>query len=290
MRFSEGDAVTLPTTGVRKIEPAEIDAYERDGVVRLSNVFDLRWLALIGEAVEDARRFPGPQARFWRTDAAHSEFYEEANVSRRSASIRQYIEHSPAAEIAASLMRSATATFVYDQLFVKDPGIVKGTDWHQDAPYFPSSGEQLCVIWMPLEPLTRDQCLEFVRASHVSGALYHFATAGHGQMSLPPMPDVYAAANGYEIMSWPLEPGDALVFHLRTFHGSRTHAGISTRRRALSTRWAGDDARFCDIDRLSVLGKTHGLKHGDRFAGARFPQVWPRVSRMEPTLLGADYG
>jgi hypothetical protein len=263
-------------TRARPILPDEIEAYERDGVVCLRGVFDSSWLSLVGEAADEARRNPGPRARFWRVDASHAEFYEEARVVGRSEKLKKYVCDSPAAEVAATMMRSRTATFVYDQLFVKEPGIVKGTDWHQDAPYFPAVGEQLCVLWMPVERLSAEQTLEFVRGSHASGELYHFATPGHGRLDLPPMPDVYAAQGGYDVVTWAMEPGDVLVFHLRTFHGSRTRAGIEGRRTALSTRWAGDDIRFSTRGRLSVLDPEHGLREGESFAGPDFPQVWPR--------------
>ena len=39
-----------------------------------------------------------------------------------------------------------------------------------------------------------------------------------------------------------MEPGDVVFFHFRTVHGARGNAQKS-RRRALSLRWVGDDAR-----------------------------------------------
>ena len=42
-----------------------------------------------------------------------------------------------------------------------------------------------------------------------------------------------------------MEPGDALLFDFRTVHGARGNPA-ATRRRALSLRWVGDDARYAD--------------------------------------------
>jgi ectoine hydroxylase-related dioxygenase (phytanoyl-CoA dioxygenase family) len=258
---------------ITNLESAE---YQQNGVVVLRQVIDRAWIVQLGVAVDEARTAPGRAARFWRRDAAHSQYYEEAYVSRRSATVSRFIVESSAAEIAAKLMKSDTAAFVYDQLFVKDAGIAKGTDWHQDAPYFPASGEQLCVIWVPLDTVDREQALEFVRGSHRARQLYRFSTPGHGQIDLPPMPDIYATTRDEDLLAWEMEPGDALVFHLRTFHGMRTAQRPVARRRALSTRWAGDDARYCESGRLSVLRADHGLRQGDPFRGPKFPLAWPR--------------
>ena len=74
--------------------------------------------------------------------------------------------NSPAAEIAGRIMESSTATFLYDQMLVKEPGSQQRTPWHQDQPYWAVSGFQVCSIWMPLDPVPREVSLEFVRGSH----------------------------------------------------------------------------------------------------------------------------
>jgi ectoine hydroxylase-related dioxygenase (phytanoyl-CoA dioxygenase family) len=254
----------------------EVAAYERDGAVKLGGVLGAAWVAFAAAAVDEARSHPGPLARFWRTDPAQSEFYEEAEVAERVPAIMAFICHSPAAELAAAMMRSRVASCVYDQIFIKEPGNVKGTDWHQDLPYFPAAGHQLCVFWMPLEHIDRDNCLEFVRGSHRFGQLYEFAKPSHKPLDLPPMPDVYASPEKYEIITWDMDPGDVIVFHLATFHGSRSRANVATRRRTLSTRWAGDDAVFFKQGRRIASTRRFNLQPGESLHNAGFPQPWPR--------------
>ena len=63
-------------------------------------------------------------------------------------------------------------------------------------------------------------------------------------------------------------------------HGAPGTAGAPHRRRALATRWTGDDARYC-VRRGEVAIPTSdpGLRHGDPMDCPHFPRVWPRTSR-----------
>ena len=72
-----------------------------------------------------------------------------------------------------------------------------------------------------------------------------------------------------------MEPGDAVAFNFRTFHGARGNAG-SGRRRAFSLRVVGDDARY-----ISRPGPTsppfpgHDMTDGERLREDWFPQIYP---------------
>ena len=78
----------------------------------------------------------------------------------------------------------------------------------------------------------------------------------------------------YEILSWAVEPGDALLFDFRTVHRSGPNAGAN-RRAALSWRWLGDDA--CYLERkgeVSIPTTDPGFADGEKFLGEDFPTVW----------------
>ncbi len=61
------------------------------------------------------------------------------------------IRSSPAASVAAALMRSATVQLFHDHVLVKEPGTTRPTPWHQDAPYYLVDGEQTVNFWSPLD-------------------------------------------------------------------------------------------------------------------------------------------
>jgi len=76
-----------------------------------------------------------------------------------------------------------------------------------------------------------------------------------------------------QIVRWAMEPGDVLVFHADIVHGAPGYSG-SGRRRALVTRWLGDDARFAEKQgEVAIPTFDCRLKHGDEMAGEHFPRI-----------------
>ena len=167
----------------------------------------------------------------------------------------------------------------YDHLMVKEPGATSPTPWHQDLNYWPAEGRQVCSLWLALDVVGRDNGgLEFVRASHLGGRRYQpFDFRGAGAVEtdeFEPLPDVEARRGDFEILSWDLEPGDAVVFSALTLHAAAGNATTTRRRRALSTRWTGDDARFVRRKKMITLIRDPGLKPGDALDSDLFPVVW----------------
>lgn len=78
-----------------------------------------------------------------------------------------------------------------------------------------------------------------------------------------------------QIVRWAMEPGDVMVFHADIVHGAPGYAGVG-RRRALVTRWLGDDARFAEkLGEVAIPTFDCGLQHGDPFgkAAEHFPRI-----------------
>jgi ectoine hydroxylase-related dioxygenase (phytanoyl-CoA dioxygenase family) len=153
--------------------------------------------------------------------------------------------HSPAHEIAAKVMESNNVQFFYDQLLVKEPGTSQRTPWHTDADYFPIKGDKITSIWLPLERITRENGgLQFIKGSHrmnISNMMdqvpkKNSRDQNKGKYVLPDFDDY---PDKFEFLSFDMEPGDCLVFHIGMVHMG--HDNISNiRRRALSTRWFGE--------------------------------------------------
>jgi ectoine hydroxylase-related dioxygenase (phytanoyl-CoA dioxygenase family) len=208
-------------------------------------------------------------------------------MERRFEEFSAFVRESRAAEIAARLMRSRTAVFYHDHLLVKEPRTQERTLWHHDQPYWPVDGEQIVSLWIPLDPVPRDVCPEWVRGSHRWGAWYapRYFKDGEDLGDAPPagydaVPDVDARRGELELLSWDVEPGDCVAFHARTLHGAPGNPSSTRRRRAYALRWVGDDARWAERPgRTSPPIDDHGLRPGDPLAGARFPVLWPRDAR-----------
>lgn len=263
---------------LRAVSDEEIATYRRQGVVKLPQIFPFDWIEHLREATDAAMANPGPYAEEYAKGGGR--FYGELDVARRLDSVWAFVQHSPAAAIAGAVMEASRVNFFYDQLLVKEPGTAERTPWHQDQPYWAVSGRQVASIWLPLDPVSKGASLQYVTGSHEWGEHnpQHFSDGSpYEGTDLPSLPDIDGEPERYDILSWDMQPGDCLVFQAMIVHGSQGNLSASTRRRALATRWTGDDARYCI--RAGETGYPPfdpGLNHGDRMSCDAFPEVWRR--------------
>jgi len=254
-------------------------AYERDGVVCLRRAFSPGWLAFVADAVEEAMASPGPHAEEYTAPGGSGRFFGDLELAQRLPKFMRFALESPAAATAARIMGASRANFFYDQLLVKEPGTSERTPWHQDQPYWAVSGRQVCSVWLTLDPVPEEVAVEYVCGSHrwPEFSPYHFADGTpYRDTGLPQLPDIEARRGEYDIRRFAMEPGDCLVFQAMIVHGAPGNSG-RYRRRALSTRWAGDDARYCRRPgEVAIPTQDPGLAHGARLDCERFPLAWPR--------------
>lgn len=260
-----------------------IETYQRDGVVCLRDVFDTSWLKMLAVGVEKNFQDPGPFNTVYTDQNSPGGFYDDYCNWTRIDEYRDFVMNSPAGEIAANLMKSNFAKIYHEHVLVKEPGTREATPWHHDLPYYGVDGNQLCSIWLPLDPVPQSVCPEFVVGSHANDKLYYprlFLTSenyGEGIEGFETIPDIDAERDQYETKSWDLNLGDCIVFHMRTLHGAPPTESLKTRRRAFSTRWIGEDATFAERAwKTSPPYPEVKLQHGDAMEHASFPVVWRR--------------
>ena len=243
-----------------------IEAFRCDGAVVVRGLFR-DWVDTIAAGIERNMREPG---RF---------FDDDCNWTRIP-QFEQVVRASPAAEAAAAaaIMRSRRAQFFHDHVLVKEPGTRKPTPWHQDSPYYFVEGEQTVSFWIPVDPV-RGATLRLIRGSHlwpkpvlpVRWASDENFYGEKGDYRPVPDPD---ADPGLPVLEWALEPGDAVLLDFRTVHGARGNE-TGARRRVLSLRWVGDDARY--VERPGPTSPPypgHGMSPGQRLREDLFPTIW----------------
>ncbi|MEM6479050.1 MAG: phytanoyl-CoA dioxygenase family protein [Pseudomonadota bacterium] len=259
------------------ITERDIDAFQRDGALVVRGVFE-PWLEIMEDAVAANMADPGPYAS--ENAVTEGRFFDDYCNWQRLPAMEHLVRESPAGALAAKAMRSTSAQFFHDHVLVKEGGTPKATPWHQDGPYYFVEGEQTVSIWMPLDPVS-DASLRFIAGSHlwqkpvrpVSWAdNSDFYDGDHDWIDVPDPES--ADTLDHTILEWPMAPGDAVLFHYRTVHGARGNPG-KARRRALSLRWVGDDARYVERPgRTSPPFPGHGMKAGERLRGDWFPEIW----------------
>jgi ectoine hydroxylase-related dioxygenase (phytanoyl-CoA dioxygenase family) len=249
MSYQSPELASQPAT----VGQADVEQFWRDGAICLRGVFSQQWIELLREATDDAIANPGPLAM----DASKSKdkrFFIELGLWSRMPTVRRFIYESPAAEIARSLLRTHKLNLFFDQLFVKEPGAVEPTPWHQDQPYWTVAGRQVLSLWIPMDPVTLSSGgIEYVRGSHEWNRRFHPVAFGPSTAKVDKLlsaldgddiPDIDADRSRHDFLSWDMAPGDVLVHQAMTIHGASGNGSLTQRRRAYSVRWTGDDATW----------------------------------------------
>ncbi|MGE0482633.1 MAG: phytanoyl-CoA dioxygenase family protein [Gammaproteobacteria bacterium] len=247
-------------------------AFCEDGVVCMRGVLDPRTLELAADCFAWTLAHPGPGAGSVLAGTPGIFYQDQANPEAFPA-YRTLLTDSVVPDLAQPLFGGSDVWLMYEQIWLKQGAATRRTPWHQDLPYLPAAGDDLAVMWINLDPVSREYSLEFVRGSH-RGPLYNPTAfnADDPSASLfdprewPALPDVEAARADFDILSWAVEPGDVVVFHPAILHGGAPTPAAG-RRRTLSLRFFGEDAR-CARRPHDGMANIDGLEHAD---GGRHP-------------------
>jgi ectoine hydroxylase-related dioxygenase (phytanoyl-CoA dioxygenase family) len=263
------------------VRPADVEVYRRDGAVCLRQVVAQDWLAKLSVGVERNLREPGPFAKRYTPEGKPGLFFGDYCNWERIPEYRDFMTNSRAAEIAGRLMGSRKVNLYHEHVLVKEPGTTEPTPWHHDQPYYPVDGDHICSLWIPLDPVPKQTCPEYVASSHRWGKWYTPARFVDGKnhpakdSNLEQAPDIDKERHRHTVLSWDLAPGDLIAFHGLTLHGAPPNA-TTLRRRAFSARFTGEDATFVLRDGFMSPPppKDGGPKVGGPMDSEAFPVVW----------------
>ncbi len=263
------------------VSAEQIEAFRRDGVALIDGVFS-QWIELLRAGVERNIADPGPYTKGYTPEGKPGRFFGDYCNWRRIPEYERFILQSPAGEMAARLMGSKSARIYHEHVLVKEPGTEERTPWHHDQPYYGVDGKLNVSLWVPLDPVPKDTCPEFIAGSHLWGRwflprMFTGQDYERPEDGFEPIPDFDNHRNEYDIRSWDLEPGDAIAFHFLTVHGAPPNLSPRRRRRGFSTRWLGDDAVYAvRSGKMSPpFPELEGrLRPGDAMDVAEFPVVW----------------
>ena len=266
------------------------ETLERDGVVCLRQILEPHWIAMLAAGVERNLAQPGPFAKRYTPDGRPGLFLGDYCNWRRIPEYREFFLHSPAAALAGETMGAQKINLFHEHVLVKEPGTLEPTPWHHDLPYWTLDGTAAVSLWIPLDPVSRDTCVEYVAGSHKWGAWYtpKRFTDGNAHEArdsrLEAVPDIDADRSRYTLLGWDLEPGDGILFNGLVLHGAPGNRSPH-RRRAFAARFTGDDVRY-------ALRPGYMSPPPEAFPGApepgqpmdseAFPVVWQRPRGLCP--------
>jgi len=272
----------------------DVDVFARDGVVHLRGVLDRAWiermrgavdaeldeptmtdLTAMGDALADGgvtltRDVPSS------SDAPRGQFRAGTDHWVANPEFLAFARDTPVPAIVARLLGSEHVWLYEDSVLVKEPGTADRTAFHQDLAYFHVDGDQVCTVWIPLDRVDPGNgAVRYVRGSHHDRTAFRpnlFVTS----QALPDTEgdDVGDHSDDPALIDFATEPGDVVVHHARTIHGAFANASPDRRRRALSIRYAGDDARFRAKPGAPQKAHHASLVEGAPLSPPACPRVW----------------
>ena len=257
------------------IKPEHISDFKENGVTMISGALT-DWVDIIRSGIEYNLKNPGTYAS--ENSTSEGRFFDDYCNWTKIPEFEKLIRESPAAKIAAEIMQSKTAQFFHDHVLVKEPGTPKETPWHQDAPYYFIKGSQTVSLWIPVDPVNKSK-IQFIAGSHkweklvkpVSWADNSDFYRSDDQWI--PVPNPEDDPKKHKILEWEMDPGDVVLFDYKTVHGAPGNQATS-RRRALSLRWVGDDACYTERPgRTSPPFPGHNMKEGQKLREDWFPTI-----------------
>lgn len=262
------------------VDEQTVAQFHADGVVALRNIVDADWVERLREGVAAEMADPGPTSHAYESTG----FYGALELWRFHPLFEEFVLKSRLGETAATMFGSPTVRMYYDQLFVKSPGASQPVPWHNDQPYWPISGRQVMSFWIALDDVDASNGqVEYVRGSHAWDRWFQprrFAPTKLDDYERNPeyelVPDIEANRDDFDIVSFDLEPGDAIAFWAMILHGSRGNSDTGRARRGYAVRYIGEDVRY--DPRLGTAKELHvdGLEPGSTMEVDRYPTVWPR--------------
>jgi ectoine hydroxylase-related dioxygenase (phytanoyl-CoA dioxygenase family) len=270
---------------VRAVTDAERAAFAADGVVCLRGALDPAVVIAMAEPVERALRSDATAELSALATSPSGRFAAGVDHWREHVEFRAFACAGDLPGVVASLLGSTALWLYEDSILVKEPGTDVATRWHQDLGYFHVDGTQLATTWCPLDTVTPESgAVRYARGSHRWDATYR-PTLFVTDEPIPGtdgarVPDVDALANAgeCEVVTFATRPGDVVVHHARTLHAAGANRSATTRRRAISVRYCGDDVTT--RLRPGAPRKPHqerwldGIPFADLDASDH-PQAWP---------------
>ncbi|XP_015779043.1 PREDICTED: uncharacterized protein LOC107356923 isoform X3 [Acropora digitifera] len=269
LKFTRGCSRCLVTT-------QEINAFQDKGAICLRGVFR-DWVENLKRGIAANHKNPSEMSEWLQSEDSETFYFNDFFNWRK---IPEFVFKSPAAEVAGKLMKSEFSVFYHEHVFTKDPGADRATPWHQDQAYYPVDGWKNCSFWLPVTSVTTESCVKFVSGSHKWGKRFIPKTfdslanyEGDDKVS-ENVPDMEEELEKYKILSWNLEPGDCIAFHMLTLHGAKQSVDAAGRQ-VFVTRWLGEDATLTTTPWATSPPLYGGLKPGESFhSNGTFPIVW----------------
>ena len=254
----------------------QIEDYQNLGVIIIKDVFK-DWIDPLRVGFQKVLDKPSQHGRE-NVNNGEGRFFEDYCNWNRIEEFKNCIFNSLGAQIVAEATSSKKSQIFHDHIFIKEPGTLKETPWHQDMPYYCVDGNDTGSFWIPLDNVDKENNLKLILRSHRWPKLVRPTKWSNNQPwyeddnSFMNLPSIDEFKN--DILIPELKLGDAVLFNFKTVHGSSVNKTLKSRR-AFSMRFIGDDVRY--IDRKGATSPPFdgiNLRSGDLMREDWFPKIF----------------
>jgi ectoine hydroxylase-related dioxygenase (phytanoyl-CoA dioxygenase family) len=262
-----------PTTSPPLLLAGErVEAFRRDGYVVVPDLLDPDELARFGELVSRAvhERVAGDRRRLADKSRYEQSFVQCQNLWEDHPEVRPLSFHPRLGQAAAELLGVERVRLWHDQALYKEPG-GRGTDAHQDQPYWPIEEPLTVTAWVPFEGSTLDGgAMGYVPGSHRTG-LRRFVNIFRGEPD-----DLLASPElaGSEPVFVEVPVGGVAFHHGLTAHLARPNR--TDRARAVHTVIYLADGCHRAAEHHHPAVDRPGIPPGELIASDVTPIAWPR--------------
>ena len=268
----------------------EINKYKEDGVVILRDKFDKLWIDKLKIGIQKAKNAPSPRLVSHTKEKGQPAYYEDFWSWNLFNEFEKFVFNSPTAKMAAELLGAKKIHLVMDNWFFRESGSKSFPPFHHDISYFDFEGS-MCVLWLPLEQVKKEEGISFVKGSHLWNKLFLRTRFYDGHKidgdvckingkTYEIVPDIIKDKRKYEFLHWDLTLGDCIYFDIRTLHGSLNAVIPKKNIHRYTLRMADENGKIEYRGKWAQqerdLMEHQGYSDGDKISGKMFPQLWPK--------------
>ena len=270
----------------------EVNKFNKEGAIFLKGKFDIKWINKLKNGITRDIKNPSPRFKSHTIDKDLPAYLEDYWTWDLVPEFKDFVFNSPYAKIASELMSAKKINLVMDNWFLREAGSKSSTPFHHDVSYFDMDGT-MCVLWLPLEPTSKDEGVVWVKGSHLwnKNFLRVLFKDGHkvegdeniinGKKYYKP-PDILGNKDKYEFLKWNFELGDSVIFDMRTLHGTLSSSVPQKTLSRYTLRVAKEDTRITYLGDSTTYSyreeiKNGGYKEGDKLGGKMFPTLFEAI-------------
>ena len=267
----------------------EIKEFNKNGAILLKSKFDKKWIEKLKVGINKAKANPSPRFTNHTKDKNLPSYLEDFWTWDLHKEFKDFVYNSPTAKIASELLEAKKINLVMDNWFFREAGSKSKPPFHHDISYFDFDGS-MCVLWLPLEPVKKQDGIAWVKGSHLWDRLFlrtrfndgHQVDGIAGEVNgkkYEITPDILKNKSDYEFLEWDLELGDCVFFDIRALHGALHETTPNTDINRFTLRMAKENSKIIyrgDWAREErAIMEANGYKNGDNLSGNMFPKLWP---------------